>query len=304
LLERQHGLLSLSQAERFGVTMSALRYRTRDGGPWQRIFPGVYLTVPDEPTVDQLDMAATLYAGKDGMLTGLAALRRLQIPVRTSPFVDVLVPQVSGRASRSYVRIHRTARLPSFVLIDREIQMATAPRAVIDATRHICEVRELRAIVAAAVQERMCTPEQLETELRRGKLRNSETVRSVLAEVRAGIRSAPEGDLMDLVKRARLPTPLYNPRLYLDGEFLAIPDAWWKEVSVAAEVDSRQWHFAPEAWERTMLRHDRMAAAGIRVLHFSPKQIRTEPDMVIATIRQALATGAPSARIQTKPAAV
>ena len=37
-----------------------------------------------------------------------------------------------------------------------------------------------------------------------------------------------------------------------------------------------------------MARHARMAAAGIRVLHFSPAQIRTEPDLVARTIKSAL----------------
>jgi very-short-patch-repair endonuclease len=91
--------------------------------------------------------------------------------------------------------------------------------------------------------------------------------------------------------------------LYLDGKLLAIPDAWWPEVSVAVEVDSQQWHMSPQDWQQTMERHDRMAAAGIRVLHFSPARIRTEPDVIIGIIRHALSVGAPSPRIQTKPAA-
>jgi len=63
---------------------------------------------------------------------------------------------------------------------------------------------------------------------------------------------------------------MYNPALYVDGKFLAKPDAWWPEAGVAAEVDSRAWHLLPADYERTLARHDRMIALGVRVLHFPP----------------------------------
>lgn len=300
VLDRQFGVLTLRQAENFGLTMAAVRYRIKPGGRWQRIFPGVYLAVSGTATVDQLDMAALLYAGQSATLTGLAALRRSGVSVPSTRIVDVLVPVSCGRSSHGYLRLHRTARLPRPVAVQRDIQMAMIPRAIVDAARSTAAIREVRAIVAGAVQQGACTVAELEREL--GRLPGCGQLRAVLAEVKDGVRSSPEGDLMDLIKRADLPTPQYNPRLYVDGEFLASPDAWWAEVSVAAEVDSRQWHFAPEDWERTMLRHDRMAAVGIRVLHFSPNQIRTRPDLVIAKITEAVASGARSPRIRAAPA--
>lgn len=104
---------------------------------------------------------------------------------------------------------------------------------------------------------------------------------------------------MDLINRSGLPAPLYNPRLFLNGRFLAMPDAWWEAVGVAAEVDSREYHFDEAAWNETMRRHDRMTAAGIRVLHFSPARIRSEPDWVIETIRKTLASGLPIPGLRT-----
>lgn len=301
LLSRQHGVVSLRQAEGLGLPFSAIRHRIRPGGPWQRIFPGVYLTVSGTATFDQLDMAALLYAGQGSAITGLAALRRWGVQAAAAREVDVLVPAQCCRASRDYVRIHRTTRLPKLVAVDREIQIVLIPRAVVDAARDIPRIEDLRALVAGAVQQGNCTPGELSAELGRSRLRNAACLRAVLAEVELGVRSAPEGDLMDLLKRAGLPAPYYNPRLYVGGKFLASPDAWWPTVSVAVEVDSQLWHASPMDWQRTMERHDRMAAAGIRVLHFSPRQIRTEPEMVIGIIRQALSVGAPSPRIETRP---
>jgi hypothetical protein len=301
VLSRQHGVISLGQAERVGLKMSTLEYRIRPGGPWQRIFPGVYLTVSGTATVDQLDMAALLYAGKRATLTGLAALRRLGFQVQPTRFVDVLVPVSCGRRSRDYVRIIRSARLPTLVLVEGEMQSAMVPRAVVDATMAMRDIRHVRAVVAAVVQQRGCSVRDLGAEVASRRLRDDGRLRAVLAEVGSGVRSSPEGDLMDLIKRACLPAPYYNPRLYLGGKYLCSPDAWWPQVGLAAEVDSREWHLSPQDWQQTMERHARMSAAGIRVLHFSPRQIRTQPDQVIATFRQALAVGSPLPQITTRP---
>lgn len=60
---------------------------------------------------------------------------------------------------------------------------------------------------------------------------------------------------------------------------------------MAAEVDSREWHLSPEDWDRTRRRHDDMCAAGILPLHFSPREIRREPDEIIRRIRDTLRRG-------------
>ncbi len=128
----------------------------------------------------------------------------------------------------------------------------------------------------------------------------------MLDEVAEGIRSVTEAEFRDLIKRARLPRPMFNPGLFTaDGSFIARPDAWWPSEGVAAEIDSREWHLSPADWERTMRRHARMSTHGILVLHFSPRQIRTDPARAIATIRDTLAAGAarPELRIVARPAA-
>jgi hypothetical protein len=119
-------------------------------------------------------------------------------------------------------------------------------------------------------------------------------MRMALAEVADGVRSGAEADLRTIIRRAHLPAPLYNARLFLGTEFLAMPDAWWPDYGVAAEVDSRQWHLSPEDWERTMARHDRMTAAGILVLHFPPTGLRKDAQRVGQQLKAALAASSGS----------
>ncbi len=265
------------------------------------MLPGVYLTVTGSATVDQREMAALLYAGRYSTITGLSALRRYGLAVPATTLTDVLVPRSCGKLDHDYVRLHRTTRVPMRVAEQTYIQIAMIPRAAIDAALYMTSVRDIRGLIAGLVQQGRCSVEQLEAELGQSRLRNSASLRMVLAEVTDGARSSPEADLMNLIRASGLPTPLYNPLLYVGKNFLASPDLWWKERGVAAEVDSREWHMSPEAWEGTMSRHDRMAAAGIRVLHFSPRKIRDEPGEVVSLIRSALLTGTPVPGIRTVP---
>ena len=153
------------------------------------------------------------------------------------------------------------------------------------------DIREVRAVVADSVQRGICPIRQLAEELAAGPVRGSAQLRRALAEVADGVRSSAEADLRSLIKRARLPMPMFNPRLFAGQTFIAVPDCWWPQAGVAAEVDSRQWHLSPRDWERTLARHARMGSHGIVVLHFTPGQIRNRQHEVASNIRAALAAG-------------
>lgn len=287
-LKRQNLVVTRRQALALGVTNDAIHRMTRLGGRWQRLLPGVYLTVTGTPTELQRETAALLYAGRGGTLTGQAALRRHGLTKQAPQVIDVLIPVERLRKSTGFVRINRTARLPEKVCYEGPVQFAFPARAVADAARDLTDLREVRALVAAAVQTRQCTVGQLREELMAGPMRGSALFRSALAEVIQGARSGPEAELVTLLRRARLPMPMLNARLYLGDRLLARPDAWWPAEAVAVEVDSKEWHLSPDSWEQTMRRHARMTALGILVLHVTPRQIKQEPQEVITTIRIAL----------------
>jgi hypothetical protein len=115
LLDKQSSVITRRQALDSGVHPNVLHRRARAGGPWQRILPGVYLTLTGTPTTDQLETAAVLYGGPSATLTGPAALRRHGMRVQ-SDRVDVLVPAKRRVPSTAFVVVHRTTRLPENVL--------------------------------------------------------------------------------------------------------------------------------------------------------------------------------------------
>jgi hypothetical protein len=299
----QYGVITRSQARECGLAGSTVDHQIRVGGPWQRMLPGVYLTVTGEPGLDQRLMAALLYAGEGSLVTGLAALRHYRVAALQTRLVDVLIPAGRKRASREFVVVHRTTCLPRACGVHGPIQFVSPARAAADAARGLARLADVRAVVAGPVQRGLCSAGQIESEVERGPHRHSGLLRAALAEVADGIRSPAEGDLRVLLRRARVPAALFNPELYLGGRLVAVPDAWWPEAGIAVEVDSRAWHLSPGDWERTLRRHAEMTAAGILVLHFSPARIKDEPQEVIATIRAALRTGRPVPGITTRRAA-
>jgi hypothetical protein len=291
-LRLQHDVIAQRQAIACGMNRDALAHRLRPGGPWQRMLPRTYLAVTGTPTFDQKDMAALLYAGPRSVLTGRAALRGQCLTNVTPSVIDVLVPASCQRASADFVALHRTTRMPDRVIVAGRLLYALPPRAIADTARGLTDLREVRAVVASAVQQGRCPIWMLARELDQGRANGSALLRQALAEVAEGVRSVAEADFMDLIKRGRLPMPLFNARLYSpDGALIAIADAWWPEAGVAAEVDSREWHLTPADWERTMHRHARMSRHGIIVLHFTPRYIRSDSAAVIAAIADAVRAG-------------
>jgi hypothetical protein len=242
-----------------------------------------------------------LHAGRGSVITGLAALRQHRIRGPATEVIDVLIPASRRRKDGEFVRVHRTTRMPKRIWQFGPLHYALPARAVADAARDLTSLRDVRAIVADAVQRGKCNVPDLFEELNNGPSVGSALFREALTDVAEGIRSAAEGDLKDLLARSGLPMPLFNATVFAGDTFVARPDAWWPEFGVAVEVDSREWHMSPEDHTRTLERQRRMGKYGIVVLPFTPSQIRKHPADVVAEIRHALdsARGRPPLNLRT-----
>ena len=304
LLSSQQGVISRGQALACAMTDKAIRYRLERGGRWTAMLPGVYLAATGAATDTQRQIAALLYAGPRSAITGPTALAAHGIHCPGESAVDVLIPAEQRRSDFGYVRVRRTRRMPAVVYSAGLLRFVPPARAVADTAWRLPDIGAVRTVVAAAVQGHGITVADLAAELRSGPMPGSARLRAALAEAAEGVRSAAEGELRALIKRAGLPDPLYNPRLFRGAEFIAMPDAWWPDAALAVEVDSREWHLSPGDWQRTMARHSRMSALGIIVLHYPPSRIRTEPRVLASEIASALtaAAGRGAVSIRAVPA--
>jgi hypothetical protein len=303
ILSHQVDVITRRQALAAGVTANALRHRLRVGGPWRGLLPGVYMAATGTPTIVQQQMAALLYAGRGSVITGLAAARHHRIRVPATALTDVLIPASRRRRDAAFVRLHRTTRMPDRVSPFGPLRYVLSARAVADTVRSLDSLREVRAVVADAVQRGSCAVPDLVAELIAGPNAGSALFREALTDVADGICSVAEGELKDLLARSGLPMPLFNPMVYAGDHFIARPDAWWPELGLAIEVDSREWHLSPEDHAETLVRGRRMAIYQLNVLRFTPKQIRTEPAQVVAEIRAAMesARDRPPLNLRTVP---
>lgn len=292
VLQAQHQVITRQQALLCGLPPSTLDRYIAAGGPWQRLLPGVYLAVTGAATQDQREMAALLYAGPRSLITGSAAVRRHRLSPPGPNLVDVLIPWTDRRQSAGFVRVHRTRRMPTRRYRVGMIRFTKAPRAVADAARSLTRFDDVRHVVCAAVQRRVCTVAELTEELQAGPAAGATLFRDALTEIGDGVRSVAEADCRILILSSDLPKPMFNARLFdADGVFIATVDDWWPEAGVAAEVDSHAYHLSAEDQDRTTERHDRLVAHGILLLHFPPKRVRTDPAGVISDLRSAIEEG-------------
>lgn len=298
----QQGLVTSAQLVAAGVSRSTTQHRIRTGGPWTRVLRGVYLVTGGRPDRTQMRHAALLHAGDDAVLTGRDALDLHGVerrPVALDAPVHVLVPESRRPASTGFVLVERTRR-PARPLELDGLRVAPVPRALVDASRRLARRSDVVALLARGVQAGFCEVGELQHELRTAHRRSTALVRDAMEHLRAGVRSAPEARLRELWLASGLPEPLWNVDLTdLDGTFLARPDAYLVGAGVVVEVDSVEFHLAPADWTRTMLRHSRMTARGLLVIHTPPSRLDGDGDALMGEVADAAASqvGRPPARV-------
>lgn len=265
----QHGLATYGQLVEAGVSPSTLAYRTRTGGPWQRVLPGIYLAVRQQLTVEQRWRAARLFAGEPVRLTGVAGLvlhgvGYLPDDPLTAP-VHVLIPHERRRASAGFALVERTRRYPEESGPTAQ-PAASLARCLFDAGRRYPDRRATRAMVLECIQRGLIDVADLTNEVVEGQRRWTAILREVLNDAGSGVASSPEAEFRDLVVRAGLPEPLWNPRLLTpSGAFIAQPDGYDPALGLATQVDSRQHHSKGQKWDDTLRRMAAMTQHGIGV---------------------------------------
>ena|GEM_PF-258603 len=282
----------------FGLSERTVYKRCLDGGPWQRILPGIVLLFTGRPTRDQQVLAALLLCGPDALVTGLEACRRHGLrrgPVRQvterGSFVEVhiLIPQDRQVRSVGYLHVERTLRLPSDVVRDG-FPLAPVPRSCTDAARRIRSRAEITELLSDSVQRGLCTVSALATEISSGSRRGTAEPMKVLADLREGVRSAAEHEAKKLWSATGLPDARWNTTIRdADGSFLGIVDCWLDDVAMVWEIESSEWHLSPADHDRTVERAAGFTAAGAVYLASKPKKLTSDRSGVIALLRKAYA---------------
>ena len=102
-----------------------------------------------------------------------------------------------------------------------------------------------------------------------------------------GTRSVLERRFLTLCADHALPPPVVNATV----EGLQV-DFHWPHARLVVETDGHEHHGTRTAFERDRVRDERLVAAGLRVLRFTHRRVRREPEEVARSVRAALGSGA------------
>lgn len=94
-----------------------------------------------------------------------------------------------------------------------------------------------------------------------------------------------ETKLVQWLRSEGLPDPERQVNLYDETGFVARVDLAYTKQRIAIEADSYRYHSGREAWERDLLRRNRLTAIGYTVFHVTAKQIRERDSAVIHDLR-------------------
>ena len=244
-------------------------------GCWQRPARGVYVPHLRELSGLELGRVAHRVAGQRVVVSGLVALRELELRwLPASDRVLALVAPDLRRRGNGRVLLRRTKELASLQTWHRSgVELAPVQRAVVDAAWEVGTLRDVRGIVLGAVADGWVGADDLEHVLATTQRNGSALTRRAIDDARRGAASPPEAELVD--ELVGYGVPFYvNPELLLNGRFVGSPDVYLPGVGLGAEVESQERHGSVDGVENTYDRHERLTAAGIELLHLSVRRIR------------------------------
>ncbi|MCC8927377.1 hypothetical protein [Rhodococcus sp. I2R] len=281
-----HCVVTRAQLREAKVSDSTLTARSGPGGPWQRVLPGIYLLHNGYPSQLQRSVAALEYCGPDGLITGLVGLGAHGYGTDSSPNeVHVLIPGDARRASKSFVRVERSWRMPEAV-VKGSLRVAPLVRSLADATRSTKTDEHCVKLIAEVVQRGGATLDDIARELAEGPRRYGAISKRVVRELRDDAHSVAELQAQKLYADSGLPPMMHNCNIYTaSGEFICNTDNWLDCVGFSWEIDSLAHHLSPKDHAETMSRRMRMQGHGLIVASHLPRDIRDNPGRVLADLR-------------------
>ena len=282
--ESQDGLVTRSQLRAAGVRSQAVAHRIRTER-WRSLSATVIATFTGELTDMQRLWLGVLHGGGSAVVAGLhaAALgglrnwHRHEIAVLVA--ANLKVPTVL-----SGYRFIRTTR----DLVGLRSAFLTPPTcrptaAVLLWASEQDNVRTTRGVLAAVVQQRLATPDQLLAELDRlGRLRRAGEMRQTLTEIAGGAQSVAELDVRRMCRVHRLALPTRQVKRYDADGRVRFTDCEWKLPDgriVVLEVDGA-FHMEAQQWEDDLARQRALSGSDRVIVRCTARELRDEPEKV------------------------
>ena len=294
LAAEQDLVVTRSQLAARGIGHEGVRSRAGQG-IWTVLGPRVVALHSGELTRRQRAWVGVLHAGQGAALAMSTAAEHGGL--RGYLEWDVHVAVSHGQEVRSFrhplvvVRIHQTRHPTELVEGASTITRHSMARSVVEMAAAARSADRCRAVLAAAVQQRLVRPEALAAfVLTRPTLPRRALIRETVADVGGGSHSLPELDYTRALRRAGLPQPTQqrivqraDGTYYLDNDY----EPWL----VTVEVNGSQ-HDELLAREADDLRRQDLQEDGRLVVDIGAHCVRHEPEVaVLRTARALLSRG-------------
>jgi Protein of unknown function (DUF559) len=281
----QHGVIARRQLSALGYSAKAIDGKIARGH-LHSVHLGVYAVGHPRLVGPGRWMAAVLACGPGALISHLSAAALWGLLKALGSLIDVTAPR--SREGRPGIALHRPRRLHAAdrAMVDG-IPVTSVARTLLDlaATRPLLlerafeaadrlDLLDLRAIEHVLERSRGCP--------------GRPALAALLTDHRGPApvtRSELERRFLDVRRDAGLPRPSTN--LFVAGHEV---DAVWPDHRLAVELDSHEFHRTRAAFERDRVRDASLQLAGYRVLRVTHRRLETEPQAIVDTVRELLAT--------------
>lgn len=284
----QRFLVSRAQALDSGMSQEGIEHRVSKGR-WLRIHDGVYQV--DQRPLDWKSklMAAVLAAGPDSRVSHRAALVLWGMDGISSAPVEITMP-FGNLAFPEGAVVHRSRR-PTPTACCQDIPVSGPERAILECCVYLPPMVIGKAL-DSAVRKKLTTVDRmwlmLANEGGRG-VGGTKRLRGVLRDRvhDTATDSGAEFELLYHMQRAGLPRPTLGFELY-PASGRRVPDLPWPELGKAIEVDGIDAHSSGDKLDDDLQRQNEIMDLGLEIRRFSARQIRRDPQGVVAEIRKFL----------------
>lgn len=255
---RQHGVMSIQQLRKAGLSDEAVRGRA-GSGRLHRLHRGVYAVGHRALTFEGRALAAVLAMGHGCLSHRSAAVLWRMLPAVPGP-IDVSIPTRSGRRRRQGIRTHWPRSLSSEQVTRRGGIPVTTPARTIADLRQTSPPAEVRRAIRQAEMLGLPLGEE-----------GSDRTRSELERL-----------FLELCRRHNLHAPEVNVRIGAQ-----VVDFLWREQRLIVETDGYRYHRGRAAFEDDRARDLELRGLGFEVIRLSHRQVTGEPRRVAAVLREA-----------------
>jgi very-short-patch-repair endonuclease len=291
LVERQHGVISRTQARQLGLTDREIAVRLRLGH-LHHLFHGTFAVGHRAITRQGRLLAAVLACDEGTVLSHGSAAELLGLWDKELSVAHVIPPDWSGRKIQG-IRWHRVRLpFPDEIEFRDGIPCTTVSRTIVDMAGS-SGWGQLRRLVEQAAIMRQLDVDEIDRVLARGRRRGAPRLRTILAgwrstaESRPRVRSGLEARLLPRLIEEGLPVPRTNVKLRVDGHRFEV-DLLWEDQRLVIETDGEETHGTRAAFQRDRKRDQILTAAGYRTSRITWRQVTDEPRAVVNRIARML----------------